>query len=201
MQMDMPVVVAMIMAAMLVVRMIVMVMIVAVPMTMSMTVAMIMVMAVIVFADSVAIIRPAFGLERRFDRDRLGAERRQQRFGRRLAPHPNGPAPDLGRYMPVAEMPSEPGQRRQVMSAGLQQRLGGRHHFDQTAVVQHQRVVGAQPRRRREIELDRRPFGADQRAARHAPLLGIQDDGVGNLRLVDGRPPCVGRQNLNSASH
>jgi hypothetical protein len=187
------VVVAVIMPTMLVVN--VMSMIVVMPM-----IVMIVRMMIVTVIISRDLVRAAFRLERRFDRHRLGAERDQQRLGRRFTAHAQRPAPDLGRDVPVAQMPSEPRQRRQVGRADFQYRLGRRHDFNETAIVQHQRVVGAQPRRGRKIEFDGRAFDADHRAARHTALLGVQNDGVGSL-MIAGLPPCGGSQDLDRAGH
>ena len=58
--------------------------------------------------------------------------------------------------MAVAEMPGEPRERGKIGGARLDQRLGLGHDLDQLAVVEHQRVVGAQPHRLGQIESRRR---------------------------------------------
>ena len=44
--------------------------------------------------------------------------------------------------MSIAKVPGEPGKRRQIGGAELDQRFGFRHHFDQRSVVELKRVVG-----------------------------------------------------------
>ncbi len=70
--------------------------------------------------------------------------------------------------------------------ARLDQRLGLGHHLDQPAVVEHQRVVGAQPHRFGEIELDAGAFDAEQEALLRL-ALGIGQD----QRVDDGACPAV----------
>ena len=86
--------------------------------------------------------------------------------------------------MAVAEMPGEPRQRRKVGGARLDQRLGLGHHLDQRAVVQHQRVVGAQPHRLGEVELDAGSLGAEQEALVRLALREVQQQRVDHRTAV-----------------
>ena len=121
-------------------------------MMMAMVVAMVVVMIVAVRMRRC--IGAALRLERRLDTDKLGAERLEQVLDARLGAHPNAIGKQLRRHMAVAEMPGKPRERGQVRRARLEQRLGRRHHFDEAAVVEQKHVVGAQPRRMREIDLE-----------------------------------------------
>ena len=140
------------------------------------------VMIVVVMIAGRCGIGAAFRLERRLDRDDLGAEALQQCLDRRIAPQPQPALQHLHRHMAVAEMPGEPRQRRQIGGARLDQRLGLRHHLDQPAVVEHQRIVGAQPHRLGEIELDAGALDAEQKALLRL-ALGVGQD----QRVDDGR--------------
>jgi len=131
------------------------------------------------------IVGAAFGLERRVDRDHLGAERCEQFFDRRIALHPQPLLQDLHRHMPVAEMPGEPRQRRKVGGARLDQRFGLSDDLDQRAVIEHQRVIGAKPYVFGEIELDAGAFDAEREALLRLPLRMRQDQ-----RVDDGSGDC-----------
>ena len=142
-------------------------------------------------------IGAALRLERRFDGDDLRAEALQQRLDRRIALEPQPALQHLHRHMTVAEMPGEPRQRRQIGGARLDQRLGLRHDLDQPAVVEHQRVVGAQPHRLGEIELDAGALDAEQEALLRLALRMGQDE-----RVDDGRvPPFGSTKNAGGAWH
>ena len=121
----------------------------------------------------------------------------QQRLDRRIALEPQPPLQHLHRHMPVAEMPGEPRQRRQIGGARLDQRLGLGHDLDEGAVIEHQRVVGAQPHRLGEIELDAGAFDAEQKALLRLALRVGQDQ-----RIDDGvGPPFGGVENAGGAWH
>ena len=62
--------------------------------------------------------------------------------------------------------------------ANLDQRLGFGHDLDQFAVVEHQRIVGAQPHRFGEIELDAGAFDAEHEALLRLALRIGQDQRV-----------------------
>jgi len=143
------------------------------------------VMVVVMMIVRLRVVSSAFGLERRVDRDHLGAERRKQLFNRRIALHPQPLLQDLHRHMPVAEMPGEPRQRRKVGGAGLDQRFGLSDDLDQRAVIEHQRVIGAKPHVFGEIELDAGPFHAEREALLRLPLRMREDQ-----RVDDGSGGC-----------
>ena len=127
------------------------VMILAVIMMMTMVVVMMtmvvvmMIMAVlmlVVVSDGNR-IGAAFGLEWRFDRDKLCAQPFQQRFDGRIALEPQPPVEHLDWHVAVAEMPGQASQRAEVGCTRLNQRLRLGHHLDHGAVVEQQRVIGA----------------------------------------------------------
>ena len=139
---------------------------------------------VVIVAVRGRVVGAALGLERRVDGDDLGAEALQQRLDRRIALEPQPALQNLHRHMAVAEMPGEPRQRRQIGGARLDQRLGLRHHLDQPAIVEQQRVVGAQPHRLGEIELDAGAFDAEQEALLRLALRMRKDQRVGDGTIV-----------------
>jgi hypothetical protein len=164
-------------------------MMVAVP-----VVVMMMIVAMIARRD---VIGPTLRLERRIDGRDLGAEALQQRLDRRIGLEPEPALQDLHRHMAVAEMPRQPGQRRQIGGTRLDQRLGLSHDLDETAVVEHQRVVGAQPHRLGEIELDAGASYAEQKSLLRLTLGMRQNEGVDGGRAL----PLGGTKNAGGARH
>ncbi len=75
-------------------------------------------------------------------------------------------------------MPGEPRQARHIGRARLDQRLGRRHHLDQRAVVEHERVVGAQAGGLGESNLDAAALDAGHDNILRAALGVIENDGV-----------------------
>ena len=139
----------------------------------------------------------ALRLERRVDGDHFRAEALQQRLDRRIALEPQAALQHLDRHMPVAEMPGEPRQRRQIGGARLDQRLGLGHDLDQPAVVQHQRIVGAQPHGFGKIEFDAGALDPEQKALLRLALGVGEDQRIGDRRV----PPFGSMENAVGAWH
>ena len=68
--------------------------------------------------------------------------------------------------MAIAERQDEARYRGEILGADFEHRLDVGHDLNELAVIEHQKVVGVQARRRWKIELDARPL-----AARHEALL------------------------------
>ena len=147
--------------------------IVAVIIFVRMSMIMMMIMAVVMFVMVMMIagrqpISAAFRLERRLDGNELGTEALEQCLDRRIAAQPQPPLQHLNRHVSVAEMPGEPCERGKIGRARLDQRLGRRHHLDERAVLQHERIVGSHPRRLSKVELDAGTVCTEQKA-----MLGL----------------------------
>jgi len=168
------------MIAMLVVVMMVvtMVMIVAV-MVSAMLVRGMTVPRMIVRIIRVGGIGTAFGIERRFDLDQARAQPSQHRLDHMIAADAQSPPRDLGRQVPIAEVPGEAHQMLRIVPPDFQQRLGRRHHLDQPAIFEHQRVATAQGDRLFQIEQEFQPA----RALHHHPptvaIVKIEHDAIG----------------------
>jgi hypothetical protein len=141
-------------------------------------------------------IGAAFGIERRLDFDHACAQALHHRLDDVIAPDPQAPGHDLGRQMPVAEMPAETHQMLRIDPANLQQRLRRRHHLDQPAVVEHQRVAAAQRRRIFQVEQKFQPARAGHRHPPPVPVVEIEHDGIGW-----GFRPTVLAADLRGADH
>ena len=162
--------------------MIVCVVIMRVIVPMRMAVGMIMTMRMIV--PRCCDVRAAFRIERRLDGDDPGAETPKQRRDRRIAPHAQPIGEELDRHVTVAEVPGEPCQCREILSAHLDQRFRLGDHLDQVAVVEHEQVAHAQPVGFAEIELAARSLDPGHRAARGAAPVQVENDRVDDTALA-----------------
>ncbi len=138
----------------------------------------------------------ALGIERRLDLDDSGAEALHHRLDHVVAPDPQTLGHDLGRQMPIAEMPGDPNQMQRIGAADFEQRLGRGDHFDQPAVLEHQRIAAAERHRIFEIEQELEPARARHRHPPPVPVVEIEHDGIGR-RLV----PAMLTLNFNRADH
>ncbi len=94
------------------------------------------------------------GLERCLDGDDFRARGLQQFFELRFAAQAQAVGYYFDRHVAIAESPGEPGERHGIRDAYLKQRLGLRHHLDEAAVIEEERIVMAQANRLGEVELD-----------------------------------------------
>lgn len=148
---------------------------------MAMIVFVAVVMIVIVVPGLVrrrAEICAALGIERRFDFHHTCAEPAHHLLDHVVAADAQGLGQELGRQMPVAEMPGHAHQMARVLAADLDQRLGCRDHLDQAAVFQHQRVAAAQGDDVRQVEQEFQPARAGHRHAPPMPVVEFEHDRV-----------------------
>jgi hypothetical protein len=129
-------------------------------------------------------VRAAFRIERGLDGDHLGAEAREQRLDRGIAPHAQPVGEELHRHVTVAEMPGKPRQGREIMRARLDQRLRLGDHLDQGAVVEREQIAHAQRNGSVEIELATRPLDPGYRPARGATALEIENDRIDDMTVA-----------------
>ena len=190
------IVVVVIVAAMFVMMMVVI-------MTVSMAVIVVGMMAVIVrviVTMRVAFLRrrvgAALGIERRLDLDDARAEPLHHRLDDVVAADAQALGHDLGRQMAVAEVPGQPHQVQRIGAADFQQRLGRRHHLDQAAVFQRQRIAAAQGDGVFEVEQEFEPARARHRHPPPVPVVKIEHDGVGG-----GLRPAMLAQDFCGADH
>src|SRR5882724_1374394 len=183
--MSMGVAVMMIMVAMLVMVMTVVMMMMVIMMMVAMIVRRTIMRRVVVrialgrMGVAAAGIGAAFGIEWRLDLDHARAEPLHHRLDDVIAPDPQALGHDLRRQMAVAEMPGDPNQMVRVGAFYLEQRLRRRHDFDQTSIVEHQRVATAQRDRVLQIE---QKFKSARAGHRHPPpvtAVEVEHDGIG----------------------
>jgi hypothetical protein len=169
-----------------------------VAMTVAMAMRMILVMRVVVamIAGS-SFVGSTLRLERRVDRRDLRAEALQQCLDGGIALEPQPALQHLDRHVPVAKVPGQPRQPRQIGGARLDQRLGLGHDLNQPAGVELQRVVGAKPHRLGKVQFDASAFHAEQEALLRLALRVGQDQRVDR----GGVPPFGGAKNADGAGH
>jgi len=93
------------------------------------------------------VIGAAFGIERRLDFDHPRAQPLHHFLDHVVAANPQRFGRNLRRQMTIAKMPGHTNQMLRVLAADLKERFGRCYHFDQPAVLQHQRIAAAQGRR------------------------------------------------------
>ena len=151
-------------------------------MVMAMTMMMVVVV-VIVIVMVVRVIVPvrvmrisaAFGIERRFNRCQPRAQTLQHRLERAVRPHAQAVGKNLHRHVPVAEVPGNPRQMRQVVAANLDQRLRLDHHVDDAAVVEFERVPVAQENRLGKHRADLSAVHAGEMPGLQAALIRLEN--------------------------
>ena len=201
----MAITVVMIVAAMLVVMVVVMIMIMVI-VIMMVVMAVIMRMAVGMIVPGVAMRRllgmgvpgigAALGIERRLDLEDAGPQPLHHRLDDMVAADAQSLRHDLGRQMPVAEMPRDPDQMMRIAAADFEQRLGRGDHFDQAAVLQHQRIAAAQGDGIFEIEQELEPARPRHRHPPPVPVVEIEHHGIGG-----GIRPAMLAQDFCGADH
>ena len=172
------------------------IMIVMVVMVMIMTVIVLVIMAVMVMVVVTMIVTvtmvamrmfgrgrigAAFGIERRFDLDDLGAEALDHVLDHMIAADAQALGHELRRQMAIAEMPGDTHEMAGIGAADFDQRLGGGDHFDHAAVFQHQTVAAAQRDSLGKVEQEFQPMRARHRHAAAMAPVEIEHDGVGGL--------------------
>ena len=177
------------MAVMLVIAMLVMTMVIMSMIIVVMMAIMIMrrmsvrrVIVVMAFRDltmAAAGIGAAFGIERRLDLDDARAKPLHHRLDDVIAPDTQTLGHDLCRQMPIAEVPGDPDQMMRVAAANLDQGLRRRDDFDQTSIVEHQRVAAAQRDGAFEVEQELQTARARHRHPPPVTVVEIENDGIG----------------------
>jgi hypothetical protein len=158
--------------------------------------AVMMRMIVVSLFGSAAGIGAAFRIERRFDLDHPRAQSPHHRFDDVIAPDPQPLTDDLGRQMAVAEMPGDPDQMMRIRDADLEQRFRRRDHFDQPAIVEHQRVAAAQRDGVFKVEQEFQPARSRHRHPPPVTIVEIEHDRIGG-RLR----PAMLRTDLRGSDH
>jgi hypothetical protein len=141
-----------------------------------------MVVTVIMMSMTCRLIRSgigaAFGIERRFDLDDLGAKTLHHFLDDMIAADAQPFGHDLRRQMAIAEMPCEPHQMAGIGTTDLDQWLRRCDHLDQAAVFQHQSVAAPQGDGVFEIEQEFQSARPRHRHAATMTIVEIENDGI-----------------------
>jgi hypothetical protein len=132
-------------------------------------------------------IGAALGIERALDLGQAGAKTAQHVLDHMIPADAQTARPDLGRQMPVAQMPSDAGQPIRRGTPDLHQGLRCRHHFDTTSVVEFQNVPAAQEHGLGQIEEECETSGARQGHPPSVPVVEIENHGIINATPIRGR--------------
>jgi hypothetical protein len=98
--------------------------------------------------------------------------------------------------MTVAEMPGETNQMLRVGAPDFNQGLRRRHHLDQAAIFQHQRVAAAQRDGVLKVEQEIKSARAGHRHPPPMPVVEVQHDSIGR-----GFRPAMLTMDLGCADH
>jgi len=141
-------------------------------------------------------IGAAFGIERRLDLDDARAQPLHHLLDHVIPPDAQTLAHDLRWKMAVAEMPGDPHQMLRIGPPDLDQWLRRGYHFDQPAVLQHQRIAAAQGHRVFEVEQKFQPARPRHRHPPPVPVVKVKDHRIG------GRfRPAILPSNLRRPNH
>jgi hypothetical protein len=141
-------------------------------------------------------VSPAFGIERRLERDHPSPEALGHRLDDGIAPDAQRSRQHFGQKMPVAKMPGDAGHRQGVSGPDLRQRFGLGDHFHHASVLKPQAIAAAQHRRFWEIEQEFEPAYSSHGDAPAVASVEVQYDRVGRSAR-----PIAGRDNFVSAQH
>ena len=144
----------------------------------------------------VAGIGATFGIERRFDLDEARAQPSHHCLDHMIAADAQSPSRDLGRQVPIAEMPGEADQMLRIVPPDFKERLWRGHHLDQPAIFEHQRIAAAQRDRIFQIEQEFQPTRTLHRHPSPVAIVKIEHDAVGR-----GLAPAMLSQNFGGPDH
>jgi hypothetical protein len=120
-------------------------------------------------------------IERGLDLDHARAEAAHHGFDDMVAPDAKALAGDLGRQVPIAEVPGHAHQVMRVLAANFGQRLGGRDDFDEAAIFQNEGIATPQRHGGLKVEQEFQSARAGHDQPPPMPVVKIEDDGIGGL--------------------
>jgi len=145
----------------------------------------VMIMRVIVVLMIIVAMRMAcigvgttLGIEGRLDLDHARAKALHHRLDDVVAADAQALGHDLRWQMAVAEMPADADQMMRIVAPDLQERLRRRNHFDQPAVLQHQRIAAAQCNGILQVEQEFESPSARHRHPAAMPIVEIEHHGI-----------------------
>lgn len=142
-------------------------------------------------------VGPAFGIEGNADLADIRPQALQHVDDDMIVADQQAVMVDLGRQMPVAEMPGQPCERRGIAAAHLDEILLGGPHLDEAALLQLEPVTAMQHHRLDQIEQEIEPTIAQHAQAPTVAIVEQQSDGIDAL----GRCPLAGPHDVDGAFH
>ena len=124
-------------------------------------------------------IRSTLGIERGLDLDDARPQSLHHLLDDVIPADAQALRHDLRWQMAIAEMPGYANQMQGIGAPDLKQRLCGRHHLDQPAIFQHQRITAAQRDGVFQIEQEFQPARPRHRHPPPVPVVKIEHDGIG----------------------
>ncbi len=141
-------------------------------------------MAVVVAA--VVLVGAALGAERAPDGRRRAALAAHHLGQDVVVLDPDRVGADLGRRVPVADVPGDPHQAQRVLGPDLEERLGRRPHLHEAPVLEPDGIAVGKRRRLVEVEEEVEPALPFQRHSAPVAALMIEDDRVGDTIQLHG---------------
>ena len=188
-------VVAVVLVSVIVVSMAVVVMAAAAPPTMLVgmvmggTVVRILVLVPVVVAaiGPVLVISAALGPERPLDQARCRPEPARHLHQHVVVPDIDRVGRDLGRYMPISDMPGDLHEPQRVFGPDFDELLGRSLDLHETAVLKLNRVAVVEHDRLIQVEKKRQPAIRRERHAAAVASLMVERQGVGDAIRLHGR--------------
>jgi hypothetical protein len=173
-------------------------MVMRVVMAMTMLAARSMIVSVAMpFGTALALhIGPAFGIERRLERNHPSPEPRRHCFDHRIAADAQRLRQHFSQEMAVAKVPGDAGHRQRIGGSDLCQRFGLGEHLNHASILKPQSVAATQHRRFREIEQEFEPCDPGHR---NAPAVAPVE--VEHHRVSRSARPMARWDDLISAQH
>jgi hypothetical protein len=141
-------------------------------------------------------VSPAFGIERRLERDHPSPEPLGHRLNHGIAADAQRLRQHFGQEVAVAKVPGDAGHRQRVRRPNLRQRFGLGDHFHHASVFEPQPVTATQHGRFREIEQEFEPADPD-----HGDPPAVAPVEIEHHRVGRSARPMAGRDDFVSAQH
>jgi len=152
----------------------------------------------------VVFVGAVFGIERRLDRRKAGAEAAQHVLDHVVAAHAQPVTGDLHVDVAIADVPGETRQLVSIGGGNLDERLRPPGNAHDRAVLEHEAVAVAQRSGMRQVEQESRTALAGQHDTAAMALLRIEDDAIDRAGVVPlaGGFDCIGaihRRDISAA--
>jgi hypothetical protein len=159
---------------------------IVVAMAMMGMIVVVMVVIVMVIVAAIVVVGSALRLEGTLDGRRRAALAAHHLGQDVVVLDPDRVGADLGRRVPVADVPGDPHQAQRVLGPDLEERLGRRPHLHEAPVLEPDGIAVGKRRRLVEVEEEVEPALPFQRHSAPVAALMIEDDRVGDTIQLHG---------------